>query len=38
MLCRNSPRPERFVSEDPKLAAGGEMALDIESILDSGVN
>jgi hypothetical protein len=33
-----SPRPERFVSEDAKRAAGGEMALEVESVLDDGVN
>ena len=33
-----SPRPERFVSEDAERAAGCEMALDIERVLDSGVN
>src|SRR5580693_90189 len=33
-----SPRPERFVSEDAKRAAGGEMALDVECVVDGGVN
>ena len=33
-----SPRPERFVSEDAERAAGCEMALDVESVLDGGVN
>ena len=33
-----SPCPERFVSEDAERAAGCEMALDIESVLDGGVN
>jgi hypothetical protein len=33
-----SPRPERFVSEDAERAAGGEMALDVERVLDGGVN
>jgi hypothetical protein len=34
----SSPRPERFVSEDAKRAAGCEMALDVERVLDGGVN
>jgi hypothetical protein len=29
---------ERFVSEDAERAAGCEMALDVESVLDGGVN
>ena len=33
-----SPRPERFVSEDAKRAAGGEVALDVECVVDGGVN
>ena len=33
-----SPCPERFVSEDAKRAAGGEMALDVECVVDGGVN
>jgi hypothetical protein len=33
-----SPRPERLVLEDAKRAAGGEMALDVERVLDGGVN
>src|SRR5580704_1996927 len=33
-----SPRPERFVSEDAKRAAGCEMALDVESVLEGGMN
>jgi hypothetical protein len=33
-----SPCPERFVSEDAERAAGCEMALDVESVLDGGVN
>ena len=33
-----SPRPERFISEDAECAAGGEMALDVESVVDDGVN
>jgi hypothetical protein len=36
--CGGSPRPERFVSEDAERAAGCEMALDIERVLDGGVN
>jgi hypothetical protein len=32
-----SPRLERFFSEDAERAAGGEMALDVEGVLDSGV-
>ena len=31
-----SPRPERFVSEDTKRAAGSEMALDVEDPMESG--
>jgi hypothetical protein len=33
-----SPRLERFVSEDAKRAAGGEMALDVEGVMNGGVN
>src|SRR5580704_6029431 len=33
-----SPRPERLVSEDAERAAGCEMALDVERVLDGGVN
>jgi len=33
-----SPRPERFVSEDAKRAAGGEVGLDVECVVDGGVN
>ena len=33
-----SPRLERFFSEGPERAVGGEMALDVEGVLDSGVN
>ena len=38
--CRGggSPRPERFVSEDAERAAGCEMALDVECVVDGGVN
>jgi hypothetical protein len=32
------PRPEGFLSQDAERAAGREMALDIESVLDGGVN
>ena len=32
------PRPESFFSEDAERAAGCEMALDVESVLDDGVN
>jgi hypothetical protein len=31
-------RPERFVSEDAEGAAGCEMALDVERVVDGGVN
>jgi hypothetical protein len=34
----SSPRPESFFSEDAERAAGCEMALDVESVLDDGVN
>jgi len=34
----SSPHLERFVSQDAERAAGGEMALDVEGVLDSGVN
>jgi hypothetical protein len=33
-----SPRPEGFLAEDAERAAGCEMALDVESVLDGGVN
>jgi hypothetical protein len=33
-----SPRPERFVSQDAERAAGCEMALDVESVLDGGMS
>ena len=33
-----SPRPERLISEDAERAAGCEMALDVERVLDGGVN
>ena len=33
-----SPRLIRFFSEDAERAAGGEMALDVEGVEDSGVN
>jgi hypothetical protein len=33
-----SPRPERFFSEDAERAAGCEMALDVECVVDGGVN
>jgi hypothetical protein len=33
-----SPRPESFRSEGPELAAGCEMALNVENVLDGGVN
>jgi hypothetical protein len=33
-----SPRLERFFSEDAVRVAGGEMALDVEGVLDGGVN
>jgi hypothetical protein len=36
--CRSSPRLERFFSEDAVRVAGGEMALDVEGVLDGGVN
>ena len=37
--CGSSlPRPESFFSEDAERAAGCEMALDVESVLDDGVN
>ena len=34
----SSPRPERFFAGDAERAAGCEMALDVESVLDGGVN
>jgi hypothetical protein len=34
----SSPRPEGFLSEDAERTAGCEMALDVESVLDGGVN
>ena len=37
--CGSSlPRPESFFSEDAERAAGCEMALDVEHVLDDGVN
>jgi hypothetical protein len=33
-----TPSLESFFSEDAERAAGGEMALDVESVLDDGVN
>jgi hypothetical protein len=38
--CRGSgsPGPEGVLSKDAERAAGCEMALDIESVLDGGVN
>ena len=33
-----SPRPERLVSEDAERAAGCEMALNVEVVLDGGMN
>ena len=33
-----SPRLERFFSEDMERAAGGEMALDVKGVLDTGVD
>jgi hypothetical protein len=38
--CRgsSSPCPERFVSEDAERAAGCEMALDVECVVNNGVN
>ena len=33
-----SPCPERLISEDAERAAGGEMALDVERVLDGGVS
>ena len=33
-----SPRPESFRSEGPERAAECEMALDVESVVDGGVN
>jgi uncharacterized protein (DUF849 family) len=34
LAVSNAPRPERFVSEDAKRAAGSEIALDVEGVLD----
>jgi hypothetical protein len=34
----SSPRPEGFLSEDAERAVGCEMALDVESVLDGGMN
>jgi acylphosphatase len=34
----SSPRPEGFLSQDAERAAGCEMALDIESVLEGGMN
>jgi hypothetical protein len=38
--CRGhgSPSPERFVSEDAERGASGEMALDVECVVDSRLN
>ena len=36
--CGGSPRPERFVSEDAKRTAGSEMTLDVERVVNGGVN
>jgi hypothetical protein len=38
--CRGSgsPRPKGFLAKDTERAAGCEMALDVESVLDGGVN
>jgi hypothetical protein len=33
-----SPRLERFISEDAECVAGDEMALDVEGIVNGGVN
>ena len=33
-----SPRPERFVSEDAERAAGCEMALDVERVVNGGMS
>ncbi len=33
-----SPRPKRLISEYAERAAGCEMALDVEGVLDGGVN
>ena len=33
-----APRTDGFLSEDAERAAGCEMALDVESVLDGGVN
>src|SRR5690242_13099824 len=33
-----APRPEGFLSEDAERAAGCEMALDVESVLDGRMN
>ena len=35
---RSSPRLERLVAEDAEATASGEMALDVEGVLDGGVN
>ena len=32
-----SPCPERFVSQDAKRAAGGEMTLDVERVVNGGM-
>jgi hypothetical protein len=34
----SSPRPEGFLSQDAERAAGCEMALDIESVSEGGMN
>ena len=33
-----SPRPEGFLSQDAERAAGCKMALDIESVVEGGMN
>jgi hypothetical protein len=35
---RSSPRPKRLVAKDAEAAARGEVALDVESVLEGGVN
>ncbi len=35
---RGSPRPERVVSEDAERGAVREMALDVECVMDGGMN
>ena len=34
----NSPRPERFVPEDAERVTGCEMTLEVESVVDGGMN